>query len=66
MSGSSEGRDWLQMTRADFDVAVEETLFDLEPEPSAADDGYGTGDLLAEIPAETHGKKDLPTAQDRP
>lgn len=66
MTRSSEGRDWLHMTRADFDVDAEETLFDLEPVLGVADDGFGTGDLLAEIPSETHGKKDLPAAQDRP
>lgn len=44
------GRDWRDMAPADFDAdAAPAPLFTLAPEHVAADDGYGTGDLLAEL-----------------
>lgn len=40
------GRDWCDMTRADFDTGHDlGGLFDLEPAQVPADDGHGTGDL---------------------
>jgi hypothetical protein len=51
-------RDWLGMTRADFDTdAADEPagLFELDPAQVPAEDPCGTGDLLAEI----DGNKDL-------
>lgn len=42
------GRDWRDMTPEDFGHdAGPAVLFDLEPAQVPADDGHGTGDLLA-------------------
>lgn len=50
------GRDWLAMRPEDFDATIalpEPSLFDLPVDDVTAapapDDGYGTGDLFAEI-----------------
>jgi hypothetical protein len=48
-------RDWLTMTPKDFDTAYEPPA-DVDPD-ATPDDGHGTGDLWAELPAEKIARK---------